>query len=61
VYPERTTDHGQATGKLHHLRLRVDCTFFVIYKAGREKPNPLLAVREYASPMTKALKLFLSF
>jgi hypothetical protein len=21
-YPERTTDHGQATGKLYHLRLR---------------------------------------
>ena len=38
-YPERTTDHGQATGKLYHLRLRVECTFFVIYKAGRE-PTP---------------------
>ena len=35
-YPERTTDHGQATGKLYHLRLQVECTFFVIYKAGRE-------------------------
>jgi hypothetical protein len=38
-YPERTTDHmdhGQATGKLYHLRLRVECTLFVIYKAGRE-------------------------
>jgi hypothetical protein len=22
---ERTTDHGQATGKLYHLRLRVEC------------------------------------
>ena len=32
--PERTTDHGQATGKLYHLRLRIECTFFVIYKAG---------------------------
>ena len=31
--------HGQATGKLYHLRLRVECTFFVIYKAGRE-PMP---------------------
>ena len=30
-YPDRTTDHGQATGKLYHLRLRVECTFFVIY------------------------------
>ena len=24
----RTTDHGQATGKLYHLRLRVECTLF---------------------------------
>jgi len=23
-YPERTTDHGQATGKCYHLRLRVE-------------------------------------
>jgi hypothetical protein len=23
-YPERTTDHGQATGKLFHLWLRVE-------------------------------------
>jgi hypothetical protein len=38
-YLERTTDHGQATGKLYHLRLRVECTLFVIYKAGRE-PTP---------------------
>jgi hypothetical protein len=30
--PERTTDHGQATGKLYHLRLLVECTLFVIYK-----------------------------
>jgi hypothetical protein len=35
-YPERTTDHGQATGKLYHMGLRVECTFFVIYNAGRE-------------------------
>jgi hypothetical protein len=25
-FPERTTDHGQATGKLYHLLLRVECT-----------------------------------
>jgi hypothetical protein len=37
--PERTTDHGQATGKLYHLRLWIECTFFVIYKAGHE-PSP---------------------
>jgi hypothetical protein len=34
--PEKTTDHGQANGKLYHLLLRVECTFFVIYKDGRE-------------------------
>jgi hypothetical protein len=33
---EEATDHGQATDKLYHLRLRVECTLFVIYKAGRE-------------------------
>jgi hypothetical protein len=27
-YPERTTNHGQATGKHYHLRLRVECTLF---------------------------------
>jgi hypothetical protein len=27
-YLERTTDHGQAIGKLDHLRLRVECTLF---------------------------------
>jgi hypothetical protein len=25
---ERTTNHGQATGKLYHLRLGVECTLF---------------------------------
>ena len=30
---------GQATGKLYHLRLRVERTLFVIYKAGGE-PTP---------------------
>ena len=33
-YPQRTTNHGQATGKLYYLRLRVECIFFVIYQAG---------------------------
>jgi len=32
-YPERTTDHGQATGKLYHLRLWF---LFLNYKAGCE-------------------------
>jgi hypothetical protein len=35
-YPERTIDHGQATGNLYHLRLRVKFTLFVNYKTVRE-------------------------
>jgi hypothetical protein len=31
--------HGQATGKLYQVLLGVECTLFVIYKAGRE-PTP---------------------
>jgi hypothetical protein len=27
-YPEITTDPGQVTGKLYHLRVRVECTLF---------------------------------
>ena len=30
----KETDPGQATGKLYHLRWRVECTLFVIYKSG---------------------------
>jgi hypothetical protein len=33
---ERTPGIGQVTGKLYHLRLRVECTFFAIYNAGRD-------------------------
>jgi len=33
--PERTTDHGQATGKIYHLQLWVECAL-LIYKAGHE-------------------------
>jgi len=25
----RTTDHGQATGNLYHLRLRIECALFL--------------------------------
>jgi hypothetical protein len=28
LHTERSTDHGQATGKLYHLRLPVECTLF---------------------------------
>jgi hypothetical protein len=29
-------DYGQATSKLYYLRVRVECTLFVIYKDGLE-------------------------
>jgi len=32
---EEAGDHEQPTGKLYHLRLRVECTLFCNYKAGR--------------------------
>ena len=52
-YPEKTTETGQATGKLYHLQLRVECTFFVIYTAGRE-PTPywLVGLYELFDPTT---------
>jgi hypothetical protein len=37
--PEYRENHGQATGKLYHMRLRVECALFVIYKAELE-PTP---------------------
>jgi hypothetical protein len=30
----RNSDHGQATGKLYHLRLRVECTLLLFTKPG---------------------------
>jgi hypothetical protein len=30
-YPERTTDHGQATDKLYRLWIWVECTIFVTH------------------------------
>jgi hypothetical protein len=30
-----TIDNGQATDQLYHMLLPVECTIFVIYKAGR--------------------------
>jgi len=38
-YPERTTDHGQATGILLSLAVASRVHLFVIYKAVRE-PTP---------------------
>jgi hypothetical protein len=45
-YPERTTDHGQATGKLYHLRLRVECTLFC-YLQSRARTHAVLVIGLY--------------
>jgi hypothetical protein len=48
---ERNTDHGQATGKLYHLRLRVECTLFVIHKAGHGLSlKKLINYKNYLKP-----------
>jgi len=35
-YLERTTDNEQAIGKLYHLRVRVECTFFSNLQSGAQ-------------------------
>jgi hypothetical protein len=42
-YPERTTDHGQPTDKLYHLRLRVECTLFCNLQS-RVRTNAALVI-----------------
>jgi hypothetical protein len=42
-YPERTTDHGQATDKLYHLRLRVECTRFCKLE-GRARTHAVMVI-----------------
>jgi hypothetical protein len=51
-YTERTTDHGEATGKLYPLRLRVECTLFTqlhmienFVIVGEELPHILYSVK----------------
>ena len=45
-YPERTTDHGQATGKLYHLLLWVECTLFCILQS-RTRTHVVLVIGLY--------------
>ena len=45
-YPERTTDHGQATGKLYHLRLQVECTIFCNLQS-RARTHAVLVIGWY--------------
>jgi hypothetical protein len=44
--PERITDHGQATGKLYHLRLRVECTLFCKLQS-RARTHAVLVIGLY--------------
>jgi hypothetical protein len=46
VLDERTTDHGQTTGKLYHLRLRVECTLFYNLQS-RARTNAVLVIGLY--------------
>jgi hypothetical protein len=43
---ERTTDHGQTTGKLYHLRMRVECTFFCNIQS-RARTHAVLVIGLY--------------
>ena len=45
-YPERTTDHGQATGKLYYLRLGVECTLFCNLQS-RARTHAVLVIGLY--------------
>ena len=52
-YPERTTDHGQATGKLYHLRLWVECTLFCkLQSQVRTHAVLVIGLYELLDPMT---------
>jgi hypothetical protein len=44
--PERTTDRGQATGRLYHLRLRVECTLFCNLRS-RVRTHAVLVISLY--------------
>jgi hypothetical protein len=45
-YPERTTDHGQATDKHYHLRLRVECTLICSLQS-RARTHAILVICMY--------------
>jgi hypothetical protein len=44
--PGETTDHGQETGKLYHLRLRVECTLFCNLQS-RARTHAVLVIGLY--------------
>jgi hypothetical protein len=43
---QRTTDHGQATGNLYHLRLQVEYTYFCNLQS-RVRTNVVLVIGLY--------------
>ena len=45
-YPDRPTDHGQATGKLYHLQLWVECTLFFNLQS-RARTHSVLVIGLY--------------
>jgi hypothetical protein len=46
VVEEAGENHGQATGKLYHVRLRVDCTLFSNLQS-RAQTHAVLAIGLY--------------
>ena len=55
--PERTTDPGQATGKLYHLRLRFECTFFCnLQSLARTHAVLVIGLYELLDPTTQLIE-----
>jgi hypothetical protein len=46
-------DHGQATGKLYHLRLRVECTLFCNLQ-NRERTHAVLMIGLYEFELSRS-------
>jgi hypothetical protein len=52
-YLESTIDHGQATGQLYHLWLRVECTlFYNLQSRVRTHAVLVMGLYELLDPMT---------
>jgi hypothetical protein len=52
---QKSTDHGEATGKLYHLRLQVECTLFCNLQS-RARTHAVLVIGLYellGNPSTK--------
>ena len=58
--PERTTDHGQATGKLYHLQLRVECSLLFFFSSPCQRQSELLPSFGVRRPLTFHILIFSS-